>query len=171
MIINVVDAGNLERNLYLTAQLIDMNVRMVIALNMFDALQHSGNTLDYKKLGQLFGVPIVPTISRTGKGIDNLFHVIIGLYEGADFMGQKEEIQDEAMREYREWHDKYVPDHKYGSHEEETHEFDGKSYIRHIHINHGPELERSIDAVKEEICKDENIRYKYSTRFLAIKLH
>lgn len=170
VIINVVDAGNLERNLYLTAQLIDMNVRMVIALNMFDALQHSGNTLDYKKLGQLFGVPIVPTISRTGKGIDNLFHVIIGLYEGADFMGQKEEIQDEAMREYREWHDKYVPDHKYGSHEEETHEFDGKSYIRHIHINHGPELERSIDAVKEEICKDENIRYKYSTRFLAIKL-
>lgn len=170
VIINVVDAGNLERNLYLTAQLIDMNVRMVIALNMFDALQHSGNTLDYKKLGQLFGVPIVPTISRTGKGIDNLFHVIIGLYEGADFMGQKEEIQDEAMREYREWHDKYVPDHKYGSHEEETHEFDGKSYIRHIHINHGPELERSINAVKEEICKDENIRYKYSTRFLAIKL-
>lgn len=170
VIINVVDAGNLERNLYLTAQLIDMNVRMVIALNMFDALQHSGNTLDYKKLGQLFGVPIVPTISRTGKGIDNLFHVIIGLYEGADFMGQKEEIQDEALREYREWHDKYVPDHKYGSHEEETHEFDGKSYIRHIHINHGPELERSIDAVKEEICENENIRYKYSTRFLAIKL-
>lgn len=170
VIINVVDAGNLERNLYLTAQLIDMNVRMVVALNMYDALLHSGNTLDHKKLGQLFGVPIVPTVSRTGKGIDNLFHVIIGLYEGADFVGQKEEIQDEAMREYREWHDKYVPDHKYGSHDEETHDFDGKSYIRHIHINHGPELERSIDVVKEVICKNENIRYKYSTRFLAIKL-
>lgn len=170
VIINVVDAGNLERNLYLTAQLIDMNVRMVVALNMYDALLHSGNTLDHKKLGQLFGVPIVPTVSRTGKGIDNLFHVIIGLYEGADFIGQKEEIQDEAMREYREWHDKDVPDHKYGSHDEETHDFDGKSYIRHIHINHGPELERSIDAVKEVICKNENIRYKYSTRFLAIKL-
>lgn len=170
VIINVVDAGNLERNLYLTAQLIDMNVRMVVTLNMYDALLHSGNTLDHKKLGQLFGVPIVPTVSRTGKGIDNLFHVIIGLYEGADFIGQKEEIQDEAMREYREWHDKYVPDHKYGSHDEETHDFDGKSYIRHIHINHGPELERSIDAVKEVICKNENIRYKYSTRFLAIKL-
>ena len=97
-------------------------------------------------------------------------NVIIGLYEGADFIGQKEEIQDEAMREYREWHDKYVPDHKYGSHDEETHDFDGKSYIRHIHINHGPELERSIDVVKEVICKNENIRYKYSTRFLAIKL-
>ena len=170
VIINVVDAGNLERNLYLTAQLIDMNVRMVVALNMYDALLHSGNTLDHKKLGQLFGVPIVPTVSRTGKGIDNLFHVIIGLYEGADFVGQKEGIQDEAMREYREWHDKYVPDHKYGRHDEETHDFDGKSYIRHIHINHGPELERSIDAVKEVICKNENIRYKYSTRFLAIKL-
>lgn len=170
VIINVVDAGNLERNLYLTAQLIDMNVRMVVALNMYDALLHSGNTLDHKKLGQLFGVPIVPTVSRTGKGIDNLFHVIIGLYEGADFIGQKEEIQDEAMRGYREWHNKYVPDHKYGSHDEETHDFGGKSYIRHIHINHGPELERSIDAVKEVICKNENIRYKYSTRFLAIKL-
>lgn len=170
VIINVVDAGNLERNLYLTAQLIDMNVRMIVALNMYDALLHSGNTLDHKKLGQLFGVPIVPTVSRTGKGIDNLFHVIIGLYEGADFIGQKEEIQDEAMREYREWHNKYVPDHKYGSHDEETHDFGGKSYIRHIHINHGPELERSIDAVKEVICKNENIRYKYSTRFLAIKL-
>ena len=40
------------------------------------------------------------------------------------------------------------------------HDFDGKSYIRHIHINHGPELERSIDAVKEVICKNENIRSK-----------
>ena len=171
VIINVVDAGNLERNLYLTTQLIDMNVRMVVALNMYDALEHSGNTLNYKSLGQLLGVPMVPTVSRTGKGIDTLFHVIIGLYEGADFMGQKEEIRGEAMREFREWHDRYVPDHKFGSNAEEVHESaDAKSYIRHIHINHGPELERSIEAIKKEICKNENIRYKYSTRFLAIKL-
>ena len=56
IIINVVDSSNLERNLYLTTQLIDMNVRMVIALNMYDELEASGNTLDYVKLSQLFGV-------------------------------------------------------------------------------------------------------------------
>ena len=167
VIINVVDAGNLERNLYLTTQLIDMNVRMVIALNMYDALQHSGNKLNYHKLSELLGVPIVPTISRTGEGIDNLFHVIIGLYEGIDFMGQKDEIKNEILREFREWHDAYVPDHKYKGAEDN---FTAKGFIRHIHINHGPEIERSIDAVKKEISKNENIRHKYSTRFLAIKL-
>lgn len=170
VIINVVDAGNLERNLYLTTQLIDMNVRMVVALNMYDALQHSGNTLNIKKLSQLLGVPMVPTISRTGEGVDDLFHVIIGLYEGADFMGQKEEIQNEALREFREWHDAYVPDHKFESHEDDENSFTPRNFIRHIHINHGPELERSIDVVKKEIGKTETIRHKYSTRFLAIKL-
>lgn len=170
VIINVVDAGNLERNLYLTTQLIDMNVRMVVALNMYDALQHSGNTLNIKKLSQLLGVPMVPTISRTGEGVDDLFHVIIGLYEGADFMGQKEEIQNEALREFREWHDAYAPDHKFESHEDDENSFTPRNFIRHIHINHGPELERSIDAVKKEIGKTETIRHKYSTRFLAIKL-
>lgn len=170
VIINVVDAGNLERNLYLTTQLIDMNVRMVVALNMYDALQHSGNTLNIKKLSQLLGVPMVPTISRTGEGVDDLFHVIIGLYEGADFMGQKEEIQNEALREFREWHDAYVPDHKFESHEDDENSFTPRNFIRHIHINHGPELERSIDAVKKEIGKTETICHKYSTRFLTIKL-
>lgn len=169
VIINVVDAGNLERNLYLTTQLIDMNVRMVVALNMYDALQHSGNKLNYHKLSELLGVPMVPTISRTGEGIDNLFHVIIGLYEGSDFMGQKEEIKNEILRDFREWHDAYVPGHKYeGAGEEDN--FTAKGFIRHIHINHGPEIERSIDNVKREISKNENIRHKYSTRFLAIKL-
>lgn len=169
VIINVVDAGNLERNLYLTTQLIDMNVRMVVALNMYDALQHSGNKLNYHKLSELLGVPMVPTVSRTGEGIDNLFHVIIGLYEGADFMGQKEEIKNEILRDFREWHDAYVPGHKYeGAGEEDN--FTAKGFIRHIHINHGPEIERSIDHVKRGISKNENIRHKYSTRFLAIKL-
>lgn len=166
VIVNVVDAGNLERNLYLTTQLIDMNVRMVIALNMYDALQNSGNKLDIKQLSHLLGVPAVPTISRSGEGIEELFHVIIGLYEGADFMIQKKEIRNEALLEYKKWHDEYVPDHKYGSHKEEENDY----FIRHIHINHGPELEKSIDAIKKEIGKIENIRHKYSTRFLAIKL-
>ena len=169
VIINVVDAGNLERNLYLTTQLIDMNVRMVIALNMFDALEHSGNKLDIRGLSQLLGVPIVPTVSRTGRGIDNLFHVIIGLYEGADFMQQKGDIKNEVLREFREWHDQCVTGHKYEGPKEED-PFAHQSFIRHIHINHGTEIEASIEAVKKEICKNTDIRHEYSTRFLSIKL-
>ena len=161
IIINVVDAGNLERNLYLTTQLIDMNVRMVVALNMYDALEKSGNILDIKKLSELLGLPVVPTISRTGWGIDNLFHVIIGLYEGSDYMGQKADIRNEVMRDFREWHDAYVTDHKDG---------ELPKYIRHIHVNHGRELERSINVLREEIRKSENARCKYSPRFIAIKL-
>ena len=75
IIVNVVDASNLERNLYLTTQLIDMNVKMVIALNMYDELEHNGNRLDHEKLGELIGIPMVPTVGRTGQGLDKLFHV------------------------------------------------------------------------------------------------
>ena len=168
IIINVVDSSNLERNLYLTTQLIDMNVRMVVALNMYDELEASGNTLDYIKLGQLFGVPMLPTVSRTGKGIDKLFHIIITLYEGGDFLDEKGKVRAEILDDFRNWHKEYVPDHDIDSNQE-AEEHPRKLY-RHIHINHGPELERSIDEVKRVICMNESIRYKYSTRFLAIKL-
>ena len=170
VIINVVDASNLERNFYLTTQLIDMNVRMVIALNMNDELEASGNKLDYLKLSQLFGVPMVPTVCRKGEGVDKLFHVIIGIYEGSDFLTQKKaEIRTEVLEDLRDWHETYVPDHKFGSHSEEEH-IRPRGIFRHIHINHGPELERSIQAVKKLISVNEQIRHKYSTRFLAIKL-
>lgn len=168
IIINVVDASNLERNLYLTTQLIDMNVRMVVALNMYDELEASGNTLDYVKLGELFGVPMLPTVSRTGRGVENLFHVIITLYEGGDFLDKKGKVRAEILEDFRQWHKEYVPDHAFGTHQEE--EEHPRGFFRHIHINHGPELERSIDAVKLVISKNENIRHKYSTRFLSIKL-
>lgn len=170
VIINVVDASNLERNFYLTTQLIDMNVRMVIALNMYDELEASGNKLDYLKLSQLFGVPMVPTVCRKGEGVDKLFHVILGIYEGSDFLTQKKaEIRTEVLEDLRDWHETYVPDHKFGSHSEEEH-IRPRGIFRHIHINHGPELERSIQAVKKLISVNEQIRHKYSTRFLAIKL-
>lgn len=170
VIINVVDASNLERNFYLTTQLIDMNVRMVIALNMYDELEASGNKLDYLKLSQLFGVPMVPTVCRKGEGVDKLFHVIIGIYEGSDFLTQKKaEIRTEVLEDLRDWHETYVPDHKFGGHSEEEH-IRPRGIFRHIHINHGPELERSIQAVKKLISVNEQIRHKYSTRFLAIKL-
>ena len=169
VIINVADSSNLERNLYLTTQLIDMNVRMVIALNMYDELEASGNKLDYTKLSQLTGVPMVPTVCRRGEGIDKLFHVIIGIYEGGDFLSQKGEIRSEILEELRDWHKTYVPDHEFGSHKEEE-EARPRGYMRHIHINHGPELERSIEEVKKAISQNESIRHKYSTRFLSIKL-
>lgn len=169
VIINVADSSNLERNLYLTTQLIDMNVRMVIVLNMYDELEASGNKLDYTKLSQLTGVPMVPTVCRRGEGIDKLFHVIIGIYEGGDFLSQKGEIRSEILEELRDWHKTYVPDHEFGSHKEEE-EARPRGYMRHIHINHGPELERSIEEVKKAISQNESIRHKYSTRFLSIKL-
>lgn len=82
VIVNVVDASNLERNLYLTTELIDMDHSMVIALNMYDELRASGSKLDYEALGKMIGVPIVPTVSRDGEGIHQLFETIIQVYEG-----------------------------------------------------------------------------------------
>ncbi|MDE7110326.1 MAG: ferrous iron transport protein B [Muribaculaceae bacterium] len=84
VIINVVVASNLERNLYLTTDLIDMDRSMVIALNMYDELKHSGVTLDYELLGAMVGVPIVPTVSKTGQGIKELFDTVIRVYEGRE---------------------------------------------------------------------------------------
>ena len=128
VVVNVVDASNLQRNLYLTTQLIDMNLRVVMALNMYDELQAKGDTLDIRQLGYLLGMPVVPTVSRTGEGIDKLFDTVIQIYEQSD-----------------------------------------PHLARHIHINHGAELEQSIARIKKLISKTEDIRYKYSTRYLAIK--
>ena len=163
IIVNVVDASNLERNLYLTTQLIDMNVKMVIALNMYDELEHNGNRLDHEKLGELIGIPMVPTVGRTGQGLDNLFHVIIESYEGSDYVTKdiKKQVRNEVMDDMKEWH-KGV--------ESDKHQEDHHLFFRHIHVNHGPVLEKSIEAIKKEITRNEVIRHKYSTRFLSIKL-
>jgi ferrous iron transport protein B len=84
VVVNIIDGSNLERNLYLTTQLIDMGVQMVIAINMFDELEKTGNVLDYVTLGKMIGVPIVPTISSKGKGIHELFEKVIEVYEGKE---------------------------------------------------------------------------------------
>lgn len=84
IVINVIDASNLERNLYLTTQLIDMDVQMVIALNMYDELEKAGNKFDYESLARMIGCPIVPTISKTGFGIEELFNRVIKVYEEED---------------------------------------------------------------------------------------
>ena len=131
VVINVIDTSNLERNLYLTTQLIDMHLRMVCALNMFDETERRGDHVDYDKLGELFGVPMVPTVFTNGRGVEELFKVVIDMYEG----------QENSQRNYR-----------------------------HIHINHGHELEHGIKEMQEHLKQEDNLRQRYSTRYLAIKL-
>lgn len=128
IVINVVDASNIERNLYLTAQVIDMNLRVVMALNMYDELKNKGDELDIKQLGYLLGMPVCPTVSRDGTGIPELFDTVIKIYTQSD-----------------------------------------PKLARHIHINHGAELEKSIDRIKLLLQKNQSLRDKYSTRYLAIK--
>ena len=172
VVINVIDSSNLERNLYLTTQLIDMHLRMVCALNMFDETEKRGDHIDCNKLGQLFGVPMVPTAFNTGRGVDTLFHIIINIYEGLDFVDHDGNLDPEVADGIRKWHDQYS-----GAGESKDHDEDFASGIRpknnvsrHIHINHGKYIEEGIAQIQQEIKKREGIRHKYSTRYLAIKL-
>ncbi|MBP5365671.1 MAG: ferrous iron transport protein B [Bacteroidales bacterium] len=84
IVLNVLDATNLARNLYLTTQLIDMGERMVIALNMYDDLKASGDTLDYKHFSRMLGTPMVPTVGSKGEGCKELLHKMISVYEGQE---------------------------------------------------------------------------------------
>lgn len=81
VMVNVIVASNLERNLYMTTELIDMNCPMVIALNMFDELEKTGAKLRYNELGAMLGVPIVPTVASTGRGVQELLDTVISVYE------------------------------------------------------------------------------------------
>lgn len=84
IVVNVIDASNLERNLYLTTQLIDMDIRVVIALNMYDEFLEKGDQFDFEHLSIMLGVPIVPTVATKGKGITELFDRIIKVYNDND---------------------------------------------------------------------------------------
>ena len=128
VVLNVVDASNIERNLYLTAQLIDMSMPVVMALNMYDELQAKGDRIDTEQLGYLLGMPVCPTVCRSSQGIPALFDTVI-----------------------------------------ETYENHSPRVSRHIHVNHGHELEQSIDRIKLLLQRDQDLRAHYSTRYLAIK--
>lgn len=170
-VINVIDSSNLERNLYLTTQLVDMNLRMVCALNMFDELEARGDKLDLRTLGVLFGVPMIPTVFKTGKGVDLLFHIIINMYEGMDFLDKDGNINPEVARDLQEWHKNYEGKHG-GDHEEDYSHGTrpNKSVYRHIHLNHGVYIEDAISKLYEELQREDSLRHKYSMRYLAIKL-
>ena len=171
VVINVIDASNLERNLYLTTQLIDMNLRMVCALNMYDETERRGDHIDHAKLGQLFGVPMIPTVFKNGRGVELLFHIIINIYEGNDFVDKDGNINPKVAAEIAEWHKEYE-NHHGGDHSDDYAHGPrpNKSVYRHIHINHGQYVESGIEKVKAELMKNEKVRTKYSTRYLAIKL-
>lgn len=128
IVVNVVDASNLERNLFLTTQLIDMDIRVVMAMNMYDEFEKEGNHLDLKAMGQLLGIPIIPTVSSKGTGIPALFDRIIEVYEDRDPM------------------------------------------VRHIHINYGSDLERSIHRIQDLVWRDQRITDRVSSRWVSIKL-
>ena len=128
IVINVVDASNLERNLYLTTQLIDMDIRVIIALNMFDELTKKGDNFDYKSLGEMIGIPIIPTISSKGTGLKELFDKVIEVYEDRD------------------------------------------PIVRHIHINYGKDVEKSIRKIQDEIWINKALTDRVSSRFYSIKL-
>lgn len=171
IVINVIDSSNIERNLYLTTQLVDMHLRMICALNMFDEFEARGDKLDYKKLSQLFGIPMIPTVFKTGKGVDMLFHIIINMYEGIDFLDKDGNINPEVAADIQNWHKTYEKD-IIGEHSEDFAQGDrpNNSVYRHIHLNHGPLIESGIEAVKKQLQQDSQIRHKYSTRYLSIKL-
>jgi ferrous iron transport protein B len=82
VVVNAVVASNLERNLYLTTELIYLNPKMVVALNMYDELEQSGAKLDYEQLGRMIGVPVVPVVARDGRGLEALMDEVILTYEG-----------------------------------------------------------------------------------------
>ncbi len=84
VIINTVVASNLERNLFLTTELIDMDEKIVVSLNMFDELERSGATLDYNQLGSLLGLPMIPVSTKSRKGIEWLLDTVIDVYENTN---------------------------------------------------------------------------------------
>ncbi len=75
-ILNIVDATNIERNLYLTLQLIEMHVPMVLALNMMDEVRSNGGTIDVRKMSELLGIPVIPISAVKNEGIDELIHTM-----------------------------------------------------------------------------------------------
>ncbi len=128
IVINIVDASNLERNLYLTTQLIDMDIKVIIALNMYDELRTKGDEFDFESLGKMIGIPIIPTIGSKGYGVKDLFKKAIEVYE------------------------------------------DQEPTVRHIHINYGKDVEKSIRKIQNILWEDEKRAELISTRFYALKL-
>jgi ferrous iron transport protein B len=149
IVVNVVAASNLERNLYLTAQLIDMDTYMVIALNMYDELENSGNTLDYGMLGKMIGAPMVPTVSTRGKGVVELFDRIIDVYEQREpdmrhiHIHYGEVLEESIARIRKELQPKANLGKKYS-----------KRYLSITLLENNKETERLLQQESEQACDE-----------------
>ena len=175
IVINVVAASNLERNLYLTTQLVDMNVRTVVALNMYDELEASGDKLDHENLGKLLGIPFVPTVARKKGGLDELFTTAIKLYEGSEILDEEgvliPSVQHDSLLD--DYHHEVEIAHRHGDKALQSDlQENSQTYktVRHIHINYGEDMERSIQNLKSLICKEQFISAVFPARFWALKL-
>jgi ferrous iron transport protein B len=176
VIVNVVDAGNLERNLFLTTQLIDMNLRMVIALNMYDELEAKGDRFDYESLSAMIGVPMIPTVSPKMRGINELFDTVIKIYEGGDYLDADgnllANVENDALLD-RHYHELDLP-HKHSSHNKELRNLivpnAVNQRVRHIHIHYGPNIEASIKRIKTLLQEFDIQIDDYTPRYVAIKL-
>ena len=175
VVLNIVDSTNLERNLYLTTQLIDMNLPIVVALNMYDELETRGDKLDYEKLGRLLGIPFVPTVARKKIGFETLFKTIIEMYESTDATDTEGKLLTSVTN------DRLVDDYLHENKIEHRHntkshpsDLDGNmkihEFTRHIHVNHGTELEKSIYRIRGLISSNEIVNANFSMRFLSIKM-
>lgn len=176
VVINVIDSGNLERNMFLTTQLIDMNVRMVIALNMYDELEAKGDRFDYESLSAMIGVPMVPTVSPKMRGINELFDTVIKVYEGGDYLDADgnllANVENDALLD-KHYHELDLP-HKHSSRNKELRNLilpDAVNQrIRHIHIHYGATIEAAIKQIKKSLS-DFSLQFNdYTPRYVAIKL-
>ena len=128
VVLNVLDVTHPERNLYLTTQLIDMDIKVVVALNLFDEFEESGGKLNVSVLERMMGIPMIPTVATVGVGLEALFDKVIDVF------------------------------------------LDNEPVARHIHINYGEDMEKSIKMVQDKIWENGDIVSKVSSRFIAIKL-
>lgn len=116
---------------------------------------------------------MIPTTFTTGRGVELLFHIIINMYEGLDFLDANGNLDPEVAKGIKQWHEQYSKSEK----EQPDHDEDFASGVkpkhnvfRHIHINHGNYIEEGITAIQAELKKETDLRHKFSTRYLAIKL-
>lgn len=128
IVINVVDASNLERNLFLTTQLIDMDIKMVVALNMYDELERKKDEFDYQLFSRMIGSAVVPTQANKKIGITELLDAAIEGYEGTNPIS------------------------------------------RHVHINYGGIIEKSLAVLTTKIKESKNYSEKVAARYYAIRL-
>jgi ferrous iron transport protein B len=127
LVVQIIDASNLERNLYLTIQLLELGANLVLALNMSDVAESRGHQIDIKQLSSLLGLPMVRMVASRNDGTKELLKEVVRAAEG----------QAEGRR---------------------------------FRVHYGLEVEEEIAKLEDLISKDEELRRKYSPRWLAIKL-